>query len=161
MGKVQLDFEKVIDPDSKEAMTISTGLYADMAEHIRNRAEILAGKDRDLIMMYLDKGCSAAPLARIAGVSETTIARRIHKLMAQLLDGSYIVCLQNYARFTRGELAITKDYFLQNRSIASIAARRKISIYLVRKTLQKVRNITLEQSRTKRNTKKRFYERKR
>jgi hypothetical protein len=107
-------------------------------------------------MMYLEKGCSMAPLARIAGVSESTMARRIHKLRARLLNGSYIVCLRNCGRFTKGELAVARDYFLHSRTIPSIAAKRKISIYHVRKTMQKVRDITLEQSQTNRKTKKGF-----
>jgi hypothetical protein len=150
MAKVQLDFEKVSAAagGDKSPVSLGCGLYADMAELLTNRAEILTGKDRDLVMMYLEKGCSMAPLARIAGVSESTIARRIHKLMARLLNGGYIVCLRNCGRFTRGELAVAKDYFLHSRTIASIAANRKVSIYLVRKTMQKVRDITLEQSRT-------------
>ena len=89
MAKVQLDLKKINAAAGGDKSDVSLGnsLYANMAELLANRAEILTGKDRDLVMMYLEKGCSMAPLARIAGVSESTIARRIHKLMARLLNG--------------------------------------------------------------------------
>ena len=150
MAKVQLDLEKFSAAGGGEESGVSFGsdLYANLTELLADRAEILSGKDRDLMLMYLEKGCSMGPLARIAGVSESTMARRIHKLIAQLLNGGYIVCLRNCGRFTKGELAIAKDYFLHSRTIASIVARRKVTKYLVRKTMQKVRDITLEQSRT-------------
>ena len=158
MAKVQLDLKKINAAAGGDKSDVSLGnsLYANMAELLADRAEILTGKDRDLVMMYLEKGCSMAPLARIAGVSESTIARRIHKLMARLLNGGYIMCLRNSGRFTRGELAVAKDYFLHRRTIASIAAKRKMSVYLVRKAMQKVRDITLEQSHANRKTKKGF-----
>jgi len=102
---------------------------------------LLVGKDKLLMTMYLENGNSFRQIARLAGVSETSIARRIRKITKRLIDGEYILCLRNRDKFTRAEIAIAKDYFLLEMSIKKIAAERHQSYYSVYETLKKIRRI--------------------
>jgi predicted DNA-binding protein YlxM (UPF0122 family) len=72
-------------------------------------------------------------------VSESTIARRIHKLTRRLIDGKYMTCLRNREKFTRREMDIAADYFLRGLSLKKIAAKRGWSYYSVYESMKKIR----------------------
>ena len=95
--------------------------YRDRIDLLRSRVGLLTGKDKLLMTMYLENGNSFRQMARLVGVNEVTIARRIHKLTKRLIDGEYITCLRNRNKFTKAELDIAKDYFLLGTSIRKIA----------------------------------------
>ena len=140
MGKIQVDLDNIGSADgSKEKF--STVVYADRIDLLRARSDILTGKDKALMKMYLEKGSTFAQMAQLAGVNEATIARRIHKLMRKLLDGEYITCLRNHVRFSPLEQAIAKDYFLEDCSQKKVALKRNVSVYRIRKTLRKVQEL--------------------
>jgi predicted DNA-binding protein YlxM (UPF0122 family) len=115
--------------------------YRDRIDILRSRVGLLAGKDRLLMTMYLDNGNSFRQMARLVGVNEARIARRIHKVTERLINGEYITCLRNRDRFDEGELDIAKDYFLAGLSMKKIAAKRDSTYYGVRKTLKKIQGI--------------------
>ena len=104
---------------------------------LRSRVGLLVGKDKLLMKMYLDNGNSFRQMAVLSGVSATSISRRIYGLMERLIDSEYIVCVRNRRKFTKMELAVTRDYFLMTMSQKKIAKKRKISVYRVRKILKK------------------------
>ena len=108
------------------------------AELLRSRAGLLAGRDRLLMAMYLGNGNSFRQIARLTGVNEANIARRIQKLTRRLLDGEYIMCLRNRDKFTQGELEIARDYFLLGLSIRRISHKRGLTYYRVRRTVKKI-----------------------
>jgi hypothetical protein len=113
----------------------------DKIDVLRSRVKLLTGRDRLLLTMYLDKGNSFREMARLAGVNETIIARRVRKMMKRLIDGPYITCLRNHDRFTGTEMAIAKDRFLTGLAIRKIARRRHLTYYCVRKTLKHIERI--------------------
>ena len=108
---------------------------------LKVRADILVGRDRALMKMYLEDGIPFRRIAQVAGVNEATIARRICKLTKKLLDSEYITCLRNRNRFTRTEQLIARDYFLLGLSQKKIADKRNITIYGLRKTLTKIQQL--------------------
>jgi predicted DNA-binding protein YlxM (UPF0122 family) len=108
---------------------------------LRSRLHLLKGKDKVLMTMYLENGSSFRQIARLAGVSDTSIARRINILTERLTDGEYITCLRNRDKFTRDQMAIAKDYFLVGLSMKEIAVKRRWSRYHVRETLIKIKSI--------------------
>ena len=73
----------------------SLHLAAEEVQLLQRRAEILGAADRALVLMYLEKGRCFSDIARVAGLNEANVARRIHKLIARLLDGKYITCLRH------------------------------------------------------------------
>jgi len=115
--------------------------YRDRVDLLRGRLDLLKGKDKVLMTMYLENGNSFWQMARLAGVSETSIARRIHKLTKRLIDGEYIICLRNRNKFTGRQMAIAKDYFLRGLSMRKIAAKRHWTYYRVHQNLKKIQDI--------------------
>jgi len=117
------------------------GDYRNAVELLRSRVALLVGTDKLLMTMYLDNGNSFRQMAKLLGVNEVTIARRIHKLTKRLIDSEYITCLRCRDKFTAAEMDIAKDYFLLGLSIKKIAAERSNSYYRVRETVRKVQNL--------------------
>ena len=139
MGRIRVDISKVGCGDN--GGEFSSVVYADRIDLLLARADILGGRDRALLKMYLERGSTIAQMAKLAGVSEATISRRIRKLMRILLDGEYITCLRNRSRFSLVEQAVVKDYFLDGFSQRAIARNRGVTVYRVRKTLFKIREL--------------------
>ncbi len=121
--------------------------YRDRIDLLRSRVSLLTGKDKLLMTMYLENGNSFRQMARLVGVNEASIARRIHKVTKRLMNGEYITCLRNRNKFSKGELDIAKDYFLAGLSMKKNAEKRDSTYYRVRKTLKKIQGlIALPQS---------------
>jgi len=129
-----------INPNIPQKTVEAKNRYRDRVDLLRSRLNMLNGKDKVLMTMYLENGNSFRQMARLIGVSETSIARRIHKLTKRLIDGEYITCLWNCNKFNQHQMAIAKDYFWTGLSIRKIAAKRHWTFYHVRKTLKEVKH---------------------
>ena len=108
----------------------------DRIDLLRIRASMLTGKDKLLMTMYLSNSNSFRQMARLAGVSEASIARRIRKVTKRLTDGKYITCLRSRDKLTSAEMAVAKDCFLLGLSQRKIAIKRNHSVYRIRKILK-------------------------
>ena len=113
----------------------------DEIDLLRSRLHLLNGKEKVLMTMYLENGSSFRQIARLTGISDTSIARRINILTERLTDGEYIVCLRNREKFTRDQMTIAKDYFLVGLSMKEIAVKRRWSRYHVRETIIKIKSV--------------------
>ena len=100
--------------------------------------------------MYLENGNSFRQMARLAGVNEARIARRIHRVTKRLIDGEYITCLRNRGKFSEAEMDVARDYFLLGLSIRKIAAKRRSTYYRNRETMKKVQRLVTTISTAKR-----------
>lgn len=138
MRKVDIELERVTDGSGPSA---GKGGYSDRVDMLRARAEMLTGKDKVLMQMYLVDGNSFSKMARLVGVNEATIARRVRKLTRRLLRGEYMMCLRSRRCLSWLERTIAKDYFLEGRSQEAIAQKMGITVYQVRKTLRKLRTL--------------------
>jgi len=137
-----MGLDKTIESQlSEEALQLQRE-YRRRFENLRRRAKLLEGTDKVLMTMYLERGSSFREIARVAGLNETTIARRIHKIIQRLLDDRYFLCMRNRERFDCLELAIAKDCFLLGLPVSEIARQRKLSYYQIRKTVDKISWIT-------------------
>ena len=116
--------------------------YRDRIDLLRSRVSMLTGKDKLLMTMYLSNSNSFRQMARLAGVSEVSIARRIRKITKRLIDGEYITCLRNRDKLTRGEMAVAKDYYLLGLSQRRISLKRNYSIYRIGKILTRIQQLT-------------------
>lgn len=130
------DFQSVADGSTA---CFGRQVYADRIDVIRSRARLLVGRDRAIMIMYLERGNSIAQIARVAGVTEAVISRRVRRLMGRLIDNDFIVCLRHKKLFNRMELNVAKDFYLVGLSQSTIAVERDISVYRVRKVLAKIR----------------------
>ena len=141
-----------------EELLTAKDKYRDRADILRNRLDMLSGKDKLLMKMYWENGNSLRQISRLAGVNRTTIARRIYKLTERLMEGQYITCLRNRNRFTKREMAIAKDYFMLDMSMKKIAEKRHLSFYHVRQTLEKIQQLLVRVSTESSECKPTYYE---
>jgi predicted DNA-binding protein YlxM (UPF0122 family) len=113
--------------------------YRDRIDLLLSRVDLLEGKDKLLMTMYIENGNSFRQMARLTGVNESNIARRIHRITERLINCKYITCLRNHEKFKKNELDIARDYFLEGQSIKKIAQRCNSTYYSIRKTIKKIR----------------------
>lgn len=125
--------------------------YRDQIDLLRSRVELLKGRDKLLMTMHINNGNSFRQMARLIGVNEGTVARRIRKITKRLLDGEYVPCLRHRDKLTTTELAIAQEHFLVGVSIRKIAARQKTTYYHIYETVKRIRRIirTTDEQRAK------------
>ena len=117
------------------------GRHRERTDVLRSRLHILSGTDKVLMTMYVENGNSCRQIARIAGVSETTVIRRIDAIVKRLMDGDYIRCLKSSRKLTADQMAIAKDFFVMGLPMSKIAGKRCSSVHRVRKALLEIRSL--------------------
>jgi predicted DNA-binding protein YlxM (UPF0122 family) len=115
----------------------------DRVDVLRSRVQLLTGKDRLLMQMYLNNANTFSQMARLAGINEASVSRRIHKLVRRLLDGQFITCLRSRGKLTNEQIEIARDYFVKGVPMRKIADRHGTSYYIVRKTMKKIQRLTM------------------
>jgi DNA-directed RNA polymerase specialized sigma subunit len=111
-------------------------------ELLRNRVGLLKGRDRYLMEMYLENANTFRQMARVSGVNEANVARRIHKLVRRLLDGQYITCLRASTNLTDAEKEMARAYLVEGTPMRKIARRNGVSYYAVRTLIKKIQERT-------------------
>lgn len=115
--------------------------HRDRTDVLRSRLHMLGGTDKVLLTMYVENGISCRQIARIQGVNETTVARRINAIVKRLMDGEYIRCLRSRRTLTADQMAIAKDFFVMGLPMSKIASKRRSSVHRVRKALLEIRSL--------------------
>ena len=111
---------------------------------LRSRLDLLDGKDRLLMTLYLENGYSIFKISKVTELCQSSIARRIKRLTKKLTEGRYITCLRNSEKFNRYQMVIAKDYFLKGLSMREITKKRRRSLYNIRETISKIKSILNE-----------------
>ena len=111
------------------------------AETIKNRVCLLSGTDKLIMLMYIDNGISIRTIAKLAGIGETKLSRRIRKLSKRLTDSRYLTCLRYRGKFDDDELVLAKQYFIDGFSIRRIAREKNDSYYKVREQIKQIKQI--------------------
>lgn len=124
-----------------DAALAAKGRHREQVSLLLDRLDLLEGRAKVMMKMHFENGSSFRQIARLLGVSETSVARRIHRISDRLLDGRYIVCLRNRHRLTRDQLAVAKDYFLRGLSQSKISETKRLSLYRVGRTLREIQNV--------------------
>ena len=130
-------------PDTTEQ---SWKIQREKFDLVRSRLSFLNGKEKIIMTMYIEKGNSIRQIARLMGVDEMKISRKIKKLTHNLSSGTFIKCLRKRDKLTLHEISIARDYFLNGRSIRHIANKHNWSFYRVRQKLQEIKH-TIKYSR--------------
>ncbi len=139
MKRTDADIYKVQDFSDSSTAYFAATVYADRVDILRARARLLKGRDRAIMTMYLDKGNSIVQIARVAGVTEAVMSRRVRRLIARLIDGEFVLCLRHRDVFDPIELGIAKDFFLVGLSLSAVSESRGISVYRIRRIVAKIR----------------------
>lgn len=132
---------KQIHENLSDAATAGRNRRREQIELLRKRLDLLEGRTKVMMKMHFENGNSFRQIARLLGVSETSISRRIHRISARLLNGRYIACLRNRDMLSRDQLDVAKDYFLCGLSRCKIAERRRWSLYRVGRILREIQSI--------------------
>ena len=132
---------KKIHTNISQKASEAKNLRRNQIDLLHSRLNLLSGKDKVLMTMYLENGNSFRQIARLLGVTETRIARKVRSLTKRLIDGQYIACLRNRNKFTIYQMTLAKDYFLTGLSMRKIADKRHRSRYHVRKTIKGIESI--------------------
>ncbi len=140
MPKIEADLSKIADNAGHERLRGTSRYYADEVELLRSRAELLSGKNRVIMEMYIGNNNTCGQIAALCGLSESAVYKRIKKLKKRLLHGEYLSCLRNRKKFGEFGLKIARDYFIEGLSIEKVARKRKTTIYRVRKTIRLARS---------------------
>ena len=141
MRRIPINLDRVESGPDLKVPSRSSTVYADRIDLLRARVDILTGRDKALMTMYLENGNTFGQMARIAGVNETTIARKINRLTRRLLNAGYITCLRNRHRLNKIEQLVARDYFIERLSQKKIARKRNVSVYAVRKALRNIQEL--------------------
>jgi predicted DNA-binding protein YlxM (UPF0122 family) len=105
------------------------------------RANLLTGQDRALLQMHLEAGRSFHEIARLIGLSPSTVCRRIHRMIHRLSDQTYTVCLRNQRHFSPVELDVIRDRFVRGLSLACIRRRHALGHRRIRRIVAKARQM--------------------
>ena len=124
-----------------DAVVAGRNRHREQIDLLTGRLGLLEGKTKVMMKMHFENGASFRQIAKLLGVSETSISRRIHKVSTRLIDGKYIACLRNRDRLTKNQLSVAKDYFLNGFSQSDIAKRKHYSLYRVGLILKEVKSI--------------------
>ena len=108
-------------------------------ETLVSRTPLLDHADQVLMTLYLYDGHSYRQIARLIGASATTVARRIRRIVRQLMDETYPLCLANRSHFSRLELILIRDHFVRGQSCTHISQRQGLTYYRVRTTILKAK----------------------
>jgi len=138
MAKIPIYFSDFTDRVAGGSALSSTGVFADRIDMLRSRADILSGKDKELVLMYLDRGVTFQQIATIMGVHRSKIARRINKLFKILLDDEYVICVRNRHLLSRDEQKVARDHFIEGLSRPKIVKKRDFTRYHVKKCLRRI-----------------------
>jgi DNA-directed RNA polymerase specialized sigma subunit len=153
MAKIPIFFSDFTDRVAGGSALSSTGVFADRIDLLRSRADILSGKDKELVLMYLERGVTFQQIATIMGVHRCKIARRINKLFKVLLDDEYVICVRNRHQLSRDEQKVARDYFIEGLPQTKIVKKRDFTRYHVKKCLRRIHWIIRTEQRNADNCK--------
>ena len=105
------------------------------------RAHLLNGQDRALLQMYLEAGRNFHEIARLVGLSPSTVCRRIHRMIRRLSDPTYTVCLRHQRHFSSVELDVIRDRFVRGLSLVSLGRRHALGHRRIRRIVTKARQM--------------------
>lgn len=107
-------------------------------DKIRCRAQRLPDPERTLVTMYLDNANSYRQIARLTGLNESTVSRRIRKIIRKLRNDRLNAALVAGDTLTQRQKKIARDYFLLSMTLKQIADAHHTSYYNVRKTVRSI-----------------------
>jgi len=111
------------------------------ADTMLRRVNLLTGHERAMMTLYFEKGTSFRQIAKLAGVDERTVSRRIHAISSRLMDGRYGRCLRNREMFTNHELAIAKEHFVRGKSIRALTKEKRTTYHKMRATVNRIERV--------------------
>jgi len=108
---------------------------------ILHRLSWLEEQDRLLLELVYEKGLSYRQIARLTGIRESSISRRVRKLTGRLLNRTYSLCLLHRSELSPMQLCIARNRYVLGKSRRDIACQLRITLYSVDRHLQRLEKI--------------------
>ena len=105
---------------------------------IMGRAELLAPADRDLIEAVFLRNQSAASLARIMGIPERRLQRRVHRLMERLTSPEFLDAARALDYLAEMDARIARLRFCQGLPLRRIALMLNLSYHRLRRRVDRI-----------------------
>ncbi|MHC4551885.1 MAG: helix-turn-helix domain-containing protein [Planctomycetota bacterium] len=105
------------------------------------RSNLLEKEDRTLLQMVLDRGSTFEQIARLTGKSPSTISRRFHRILNQLLARELTALLEYRKQPDPVEISIARAYFVQGLTQKQVCEKVGVTAYRVRTTIAGIRKI--------------------
>lgn len=141
MAKVMLRMVNIANGSDSGVVRFSSSTQADYIDDIAARSRILSNRDQAFMQLYYRSGSTFSEMARVVGVNETTIARRVNKIIARLVKSEYATCLKIDSKLDGVDMSIAGDYFAKGLTQLDIAKKRGLTIYRVRKALSNIQTL--------------------
>ena len=103
-------------------------------EKLATRVDMLPVQQRTFVRLFQSTG-KYRPIAKMAGVHEANIARRLKKIAERISSNNFIAALSQNGSLPCETMEILKDYFVADLPMIRIAKNRNISCYKVRKII--------------------------
>jgi len=104
-------------------------------EIIAGRAELLCSRDRELVEATLVRGQSVASVARIMGVSQKTLGRKVRGLASRLISCGFLDTARALPYLNSDEAEIAQMRYCQGVSARRLAREHGVSGYVMRRRL--------------------------
>lgn len=108
-----------------------------MREKLMSRMAMLDKSDRTILNMHLEKGYTYKQMSAMAGVSESTICRRVQRISQRLMSEKISLFYDNRHKFEANERHILKDHIRHGLSQRKISEKRNVTRYKIRKAIEK------------------------
>jgi transposase-like protein len=110
-----------------------------MFEQLSEKVDLLEGRDKIIMTMYLEQKISMTEIAKLVGITAGNMTRRIKRIARRLILAE--ACFKNRHLFTPKELEIISEYLLRGSSLKETAENCCCTYYLARKASKKVKII--------------------
>ncbi|MFA5783574.1 MAG: hypothetical protein WC962_01710 [Phycisphaerae bacterium] len=111
----------------------------DAVESLCEKADQLAEPDRTLVRMYLENANSFRQMAKLLGVSEVTVSRRVKKIIARLNEPQTESLFNTKIRLKPKQRKIATAYFINGQGVETISRKYRLSCYKIRKVINSLR----------------------
>ena len=113
-------------------------------EKLSARVDMLSERHKAIVRLFLNMQ-QYRTLAKIAGVNEATIARRLKKIAFRISSNNFIAALTETLDSSGHpeKIEIIKDYFVNGLSIRTISKNTGLTRYKVSKIIRQMRNLWL------------------
>ncbi len=102
------------------------------------RAELLGEDERDLIEAVFVRSQSSGSLARMMGVTESTIHRRVHRLCRRMTSNTFLDAARALPYLSQQDAILAKMRYCQGLSQRQLCRRLGLSYHALRRRLDQV-----------------------
>lgn len=141
MRMVHFDLSHIAVEQELDSREQRFQLNQKLRELVQIRGEVLSRQDQVFIEMILEKGMTHRQIACLLGCSETSVGRRVKRVIKKVLNSDYLMCLRHRDRLTVFQMRVARAYFVEDRSKKEIVGLLDTTLYQVEKAIDAIRRL--------------------